>query len=147
VGMFRVLWPMPPWTTLACAATRYETIVARPDANQTFREITFNVIATSAESDVKPRVFFTTFPNRVIYVRDIRPATGWRDVFLADDTKPGQTTVYFAEGGRLLIDRPKRTVQLLLENGAYHTTQTAKSEDYDGGSFEAVVLNMDADTV
>ena len=71
------------------AATAYEMIVALPDANQTFREITFNIVASSAESDIKPRVFFTNFPNRVLYVRDIQPATGWRDVFLADATRAG----------------------------------------------------------
>src|SRR5207237_1695404 len=81
VSIFRILWPIALLAVLACAATAYETIVALPDANQTFREITFNVIATSAETDVKPRVFFTTFPNRVIYVRDIRPGAGWREVF------------------------------------------------------------------
>src|SRR5947207_6662871 len=112
VSIFRVMRPIALLAVVGCAATAYETIVALPDANQTFREITFNIVASSAETDVKPRVFFTNFPNRVIYVRDIRPGEGWRDVFLADDTKPDSTSVYFAQRGRLLIDRPKRTVQL-----------------------------------
>ncbi len=73
--------------------------MALPDANQTFRQITFDVIASGAQSDIKPRVFFQNFPNRVIYVRDILPETGWRDVFLADDTQPDQTTAYVAKGG------------------------------------------------
>src|SRR5687767_13004760 len=103
VSVFRVLRPIVLLALLATAATAYETIVALPDANQTFRQITFNIVAASAEGDVKPRVFFTDFPNRVLYVRDVPSRGGWRDVFLADDTNPKQTTVYFAKTGRLLI--------------------------------------------
>src|SRR6478672_1090504 len=73
VSIFRMLRPIALVAVVGCAATAYETIIALPDANQTFREITFNIIASSAETDIKPRVFFTNFTNRVIYVRDIRP--------------------------------------------------------------------------
>src|SRR5262249_3250053 len=61
--------------------------------------------------------------------------------------KADSTTVYFAQRGRLLIDRPKRTVQLLLETGTSHTTYSNQPEGYDGNAFETLILNMDADTV
>ena len=147
VSVFRIFRPIALLAVLACAATAYETIVALPDANQTFREITFNIIASGAESDIKPRVFFTNFPNRVLYVRDIQPATGWRDVFLADATQPDRTMVYVARQGRLVIDREKKTVELVLENGTQHTTSRDQPEEYDGGSFDRLVLDMDANTV
>src|SRR2546425_5437 len=83
-----------------CLATGYVMIVALPNANQTFREITFGVVASRAEGDVKPRVFFEDFHNRVLYVRDVAPGGGWRDVFMADSTRADETTVYFAEEGR-----------------------------------------------
>jgi LPS export ABC transporter permease LptG len=147
VSVFRVLRPIAFLAIVGTAATAYETIVALPDANQTFREITFNIIASNAESDIKPRVFFSSFPNRILYVRDMPPDGAWRDVFFADDTKADQTTVYFAKSGRLLIDRAKRTVQLLLEDGTSHTTFTARPDGYDGSAFGSLILNMDADTV
>ncbi|OFW17536.1 MAG: hypothetical protein A3F69_05280 [Acidobacteria bacterium RIFCSPLOWO2_12_FULL_66_10] len=147
VSVLRALRPIGVLAVIATAATAYVMIVALPNANQTFREITFNVIAAKAEGDVKPRVFFVDFPNRVLYVRDIQPATGWHDVFLADASQPDQTTVYLARQGRLLIDRAKRTVQLVLENGTWHTTFVNRPEEYEPGSFQRLVLNMDADTV
>jgi LPS export ABC transporter permease LptF/LPS export ABC transporter permease LptG len=147
VSVFRVFRPIALLAVLACAATAYETIVALPDANQTFREITFNIIASGAESDIKPRVFFTNFPNRVLYVRDIQPVTGWRDVFLADATQPEHTTVFVATSGRLVINREKKTVELVLENGTQHTTSRDQPEEYDGNAFESTVLNMNADTI
>ncbi|MBI3491913.1 MAG: LptF/LptG family permease [Acidobacteria bacterium] len=147
VSVFRVLRPIGVLAILGTAATAYETIVALPDANQTFREITLNVIASWAETDIKPRVFFTNFPNRVIYVRDIEPDRQWRDIFLADTTRAGQTTVYLARRGRLEVDRAKRRVELVLEDGRRHTTFTSATEDYEGSSFPLLVLTLDADAI
>jgi LPS export ABC transporter permease LptG/LPS export ABC transporter permease LptF len=147
VSIFRVMRPIVVLSLVSLAATAYVMIVALPNANQTFRTITFNVIASKAESDIKPRVFFDQFPNRVLYVRDAPPTGGWRDVFLADATRPGETTAYFARAGRLNVDRVKKTVELVLEQGTRHTTFADKPDEYEGSSFDRLVLNMDADTV
>jgi LPS export ABC transporter permease LptG/LPS export ABC transporter permease LptF len=148
ISLFRVFRPIVLVAVLCCAATAYETIVAVPAANQTYREITFSVIASWADSDIKPRVFFQGFPNRVIYVRDVQPGGGgWRDVFLADDTQPDQTTVYFADRGRLVVDREKKKVELVLEKATRHTTFPSRPEDYDVSSYDTLSINMDADTV
>ncbi len=147
VSVFRVCRPIALLAVLACAATAYNMIVALPDANQTFREITYNIVASGAESDIKPRVFFTSFPNRVLYVRDIQPATGWRDAFLADATQPEHTTVFVAKSGRLSLDREKRTVELVLENGTQHTTSRDQPEQYDANAFESTVIKIDPETI
>jgi LPS export ABC transporter permease LptG/LPS export ABC transporter permease LptF len=147
VSVFRALRPIAILALLAFAADQYVLLVALPNANQTFREITFNVVASKAESDVKPRAFYQGFPNRVVYVRDVKPGAGWQDVFLADTTRPDQTSVYFASGGRLLIDRDKRSVQLVLTDGTLHTTFAAQPERYDVSSFDRLVLNMEAESV
>ena len=147
VSIFRALRPIAVLALLAFAVDEYVLLVALPNGNQTFRDLTFNVVATKAETDVKPRTFYQGFPDRVVYVRDVQPAGGWRDVFLADTTRQGQTTVYFAATGRLIIDRAKRTVQLVLEDATSHTTFLAEPEKYDGSSFERIVLNLDAESV
>ena len=147
VSVFRVFRPIALLAVLACAATGYNMIVALPDANQTFREITYNIVASGAESDIKARVFFTNFPNRVLYVRDIQPATGWRDVFLADATQPEHTTVFVAKSGRVALDRAKRTVELVLENGTQHTTSRDRPEEYDANAFESTVIKIDPETI
>src|SRR6476620_3571975 len=116
VSLFRLIRPVALIAVLATAADAYEIIVALPDANQTYREITFNVVANLAESSVKPRVFFTAFPNRTLYARDVVSRTGWRDVFLADTTDPRKTAVYFAKEGRLVVNRDQRSVVLELRD-------------------------------
>src|SRR5260370_11094656 len=147
ISVFRVFLPIALLSVLGCAATAYETIIAVPAANQTYREITLNVIASWADNDIKPRVFFQNFPNRVIYVRDIQATGGWRDVFLADDTEPDQTTVYFAERGRLVVDREKQKGELVLDKATRHTTYPSRPDDYDVSSSETMTIDMDANTV
>jgi LPS export ABC transporter permease LptF/LPS export ABC transporter permease LptG len=147
VSVFRVFRPIALVAVLACGATAYNMIVALPDANQRFREITYNIVASGAETDIKPRVFFTSFPNRVLYVRDIQPETGWRDVFLADATDPSNTTVFVAKTGRMVIDRGKRTLELVLENGTQHTTTRDEPEKYVADAFESTVLTIDPESI
>lgn len=146
VSPFRLVRPVAFVAAVATAATAHQIIVALPDANQTFREITFNVIANRAESNVKPRVFYDEFPNRTIYARDVMPG-GWRDVFLADTSQPNQTTVYFAKEGRLLVDRAKESVALELTSGTRHTTSTAKPDEYEGADYKSVLIHLDPNTV
>ena len=146
VSPFRLLRPVAFVAVWPPLATAHQIIVALPDANQTFREITFNVVANRAESNVKPRVFYGEFPNRTIYARDVVPG-GWRDVFLADTSQPGETTVYFAKEGRLRVDREKRLVALELTDGTWHTTSVAKPDEYEGGDYDSTIIHLDPNTV
>jgi len=142
VSLIRLFRPIALLAVLGTAATAYEVMIALPDANQTFRTIAFGLVKERVENNVKPRVFFDEFPNYVIYVQDVRAAGGWRDVFLAD-TRGDSTTVYFAKEGRILVDREKQLVHLVLTNATSHTTIGSKPETYEGHQSEqfTIVLN------
>ena len=60
VSLLRLLRPVGVVSVLAWCATSYVYLVAVPDANQRFREITFGVVAERAEGEVRPRVFSRT---------------------------------------------------------------------------------------
>src|SRR3954453_21851530 len=122
VSLMRLSRPILLVAVLGTAATAYEMIVALPEANQSYREIVYVVMAGRVESSVKPLVFYQDFPDKVIYVRDLPAGGGWRDVFLADTSRPNETTVYFAREGRIRLDRPNRVVQLELRDVTVHTT-------------------------
>ena len=120
---------------------------AVPRANQTFREIVYGVISARAENEIKPRVFFEDFPNRVLYIGDTLHGGGWREVFLADTMKPEEPTVFTAASGQLVIDREKRTVDLLLRNGTRHTANLRDPSKYEVTRFTEFILGLDPDTV
>src|SRR5688500_8212814 len=118
VSLFRLMRPVALLSVIAWAVTSYILLVAVPDANQRFREITFGVVAERAEGEVRPRVFFEDFPDVVLYVREVSSAgAGWTDVFMADNRAGTTPAVYLARRGRVVIDRPARTVEMVLEEG------------------------------
>ena len=148
VSVFRILRPVGLVAALAWAATTYVIIWAVPDANQTFREITFNIVAARTEGEVKPRVFFEDFPNWVLYVRDLpKEGHGWQDVFLADTTRPEHPAIYLARSGHLVLDRGKRTVEIVLEDGTSHVTAADTPDAYTVNRFTTIRLSMDPDRV
>jgi LPS export ABC transporter permease LptG len=116
----RLLWPVGILSIVGWASTSYVMIEALPDANQAFRQIAFNVLAERAEGEVKPRIFFTEFPDLVIYVRDIPPEGGWNDVFMADNTPGRPQAIYLVKHGRVVLDAKRRTVEMVLEDGTRH---------------------------
>jgi LPS export ABC transporter permease LptF/LPS export ABC transporter permease LptG len=146
VSLMRLMRPVGILSVLAWAATSYVYLVAVPDANQRFREITFGIVAARAEGEVRPRVFFEDFPDVVLYVREV-PASGagWRDVFMVD-TRPGQPpAAYLARQGRVVIDRERRTLEMVLEDGARHTADTAGK--YQVFEFDQLLLRLNPETV
>jgi LPS export ABC transporter permease LptG/LPS export ABC transporter permease LptF len=120
VSVTRLLWPVGILSIVGWASTSYVMIEALPDANQAFRQIAFNVLAERAEGEVKPRIFFTEFPDLVIYVRDVPPEGGWNDVFMADNTPGRPQAIYLVKHGRVVLDPKRRTVEMVLEDGTRH---------------------------
>src|SRR5688572_24756503 len=124
VSPYRLLRPVGVLAAVSALATAYVMVVAIPDANQTFREITFRIISQRVETEIRPRVFYQDFPGWVLYaLEEADPGqSGWKKVMVANTGQSGQTTVYFAERGRLAVDRAKRTVDLVLTNGTHYRT-------------------------
>jgi LPS export ABC transporter permease LptG len=147
VSPYRLLRPVLLMAVLAAGGTLYVMIEAIPNANQSFREITFDLISQKFENDVKPRVFFEDFPNWVLYARDDpEGGTGWKDVLVADTQNPETTLIYLARTGRVVLDRVKRTVDLVLVDG----TQYAASEKGETDIYrfnDQLILSLDPSTV
>ena len=147
ISLYRLLRPVLLLAMLAWAVTSYIMIEAVPTANQTFREIVFGIISARAENEIKPRVFFEDFPNRVLYVGDAPAGGGWRECFLADTSKPDQPTVFTAETCRLAIDRDKRTVDMVLTRGSRHAALLSDPAKYEVARFAELILGLDPNTV
>ncbi len=143
----RLLRPAGLIAVLGWAATSYVLIWAIPDANQTYREITTRLVADRAESEVKPRVFFQDFPGFVVYVRDIPPDGGWNGVLAADTRSPEQTVYFMARHGRMLVDREKRAIQLVLLDGTRHSTTTRDPNGYEVVRFAETTVPLDPEAV
>ncbi len=145
VSVARLLWPVGLIAIAGWASTSYVMIEALPDANQAFRQIAFNVLAERAEGEVKPRIFFTDFPDLVVYVRDIPQAGGWDDVFMADNTPGRPQAVYLVRHGRVVLDAKQRTVEMVLEDGTRHVANPDGT--YQVVKFDRQVVSVSPDSV
>ena len=146
VGLYRMLRPVLLAALVAWGVTQWVTLYAIPWCSQSARELQFNVVATSTEAEIKPRVFFRGFPGLVLCVRDVRPGRGgWNDVFVADTSRPGQPVIYLARHGRLLVERARHQVQLVLEEGTQHsvTADARGATKYDVNRFTSMVISQD----
>jgi LPS export ABC transporter permease LptF/LPS export ABC transporter permease LptG len=147
VSPLRLLRPVLLLSTLAAAATAWVMIEAIPDANQTFREITLRVVADRAEGQVRPREFFADFPDTVLYVREVPPDGGWKDVFAADTRNPMQPVIYLARTGRMIVNREKHTIEMVLEDGVRHTTNANDPAVYRMARFVQLIVSLDPESV
>jgi LPS export ABC transporter permease LptG/LPS export ABC transporter permease LptF len=145
VSMRRLLRPVGLVSVLCFGVTLYVLLVSVPASNQRFREITFSIIASLAEGEVKPRVFYERFPNIDLYVREIPATGGWNGVFMSDNRAGDGSTIYIAKRGRVVIDRSKKSVEMVLDEGTRHTADTAGNDDFQ--SFDRVVLNLSPENV
>lgn len=148
VSVYRLLRPVLVVALLGWALTTWILIDAMPRANQTYREIVYNIVAARAENEVRPRVFFEDFPNLVLYVRDTPPdGVGWSDVFLADTRNPAQPEVFVTRRGRMVLDREARRVDMVLEDGAQHRIPADASGKYEVQRFQSMLISLDPETV
>jgi LPS export ABC transporter permease LptG/LPS export ABC transporter permease LptF len=148
VSPYRLLRPVVLLALIATAATMWVMIVAIPDANQRFREITWDIITKKVETDIKPRVFFEDFPNWVLYPRDEADPghPGWKDVMVADTSQPATTDLFLARRGRLILNRDERQVDLVLSDGVRY--RTSGQGETDTSTFPGdLVLKLNPDDV
>ncbi len=147
VSPYRLLRPVLLMAVLSAITTMYVMIKVIPDANQTFREITFDIVTKQVENDVRPRVFFEGFPGWVIYARDEpREGGGWKDVLVAKTSKPEAIDVFLAARGRVVLNREQRRVDLVLTDGMrYSAGKPGETQTY---RFPAdLTLGLNPDTV
>lgn len=147
VSPLRILRPVLFVALLAGAANMYLLINLVPDANQRFREVTFQLLLQQSESDITPGVFYEGFPGTVIHVRDSRPGGGWLGVMLADTSQPGRPSLTLAPQGFLDVDRERRRVAVVLpgESLRYHPGETGAA--YNTARAMDVRLEVEADRV
>jgi len=148
VSPYRLLRPVLLLALAAGAAHLYVMIWAIPDANQTFRQLTYDVISKKVETDIRPQVFFEDFPNLVLYARDIPQGGGWRDVLVADTSKPDAPQLFMARRGRLVLNRAEQTVVLVLEDGTRYSSSGRDGKEINRYRFaEQLYVKLDPQSV
>jgi LPS export ABC transporter permease LptF/LPS export ABC transporter permease LptG len=148
ISPYRLLQPILVFAVVAWGLTSWVMLEAMPDGNQAFREISTRIVMNRAEGEVRPRVFFEDFPNVVLYVQEIPTnGQGWLGVLAADTSNPSAPVIYLADRGRMIVDREARTIDMVLEHGARHSTKLNEPLAYEVGKFERTILSLNPESV
>ena len=148
ISPYRLLQPVLVFSVVCWGLTSWVMLKAMPDGNQRFRELTQEIVMNRAEGEVRPRVFFEDFPNLVLYVHEVPlDGKGWLNVMAADTSRASTPIIYLAKRGRMVIDREAQTIQMVLEDGARHTTKLDDPAAYEVLKFESTILSLDPSSV
>ncbi len=94
--------------------------------------------ASQASFEIQPRVFYEGFPKVVLYVQDVKAASGaaiWKGVFLADLSQPSAPRITLAREG-ILVSQGPDTLDLHLINGSTHETDPKNPDQYQISTFD-----------
>jgi LPS export ABC transporter permease LptG/LPS export ABC transporter permease LptF len=116
VSPVRILRPVLVLALAVAAFDMYVLMRLKPDANQWFRDITFQLLSEKSAAEIKPRIFYEGFPQKVIYVQNSTAAGAWTGVMVADTSDILRPAIVLAESGQLLLDKPRWLVALVLTN-------------------------------
>jgi LPS export ABC transporter permease LptG/LPS export ABC transporter permease LptF len=128
VSPLRLIRPMMLMAAVAAGATVYVLVWLMPDANQSFRAVTFDLTQRMASEDIRPRIYYEGFPGRVILIGDRRTDGRWTEVMIADTTVAGRPAIQLAETGALAIDHEARLVNIVLEGVSSYRPQQKDGE-------------------
>ncbi len=148
ISIYRMLRPVAILAVFAMVATSYNLIVAVPDNNQAFRQLIFDALATRAEDEVKPRIFYQGFPGKMLRVENVDlQGTGWSNVFLVDTSDPDSSGLYVADEGRVVLDRENHLVNIVLTSGSAHHVDPDDPRKYTVDRFEESIIRLDPDAI
>jgi LPS export ABC transporter permease LptG/LPS export ABC transporter permease LptF len=116
VSLWRLLRPVLAMSAVVAAACLWVMLDGIPRGNMAFVRITTNFMAQKTAQDIKPGVFYTALPGKVLYVAGVEADGSWRKVLMAmvrDNTAP---TLVLAESGRLVSDAQAGYAAIVLND-------------------------------
>jgi LPS export ABC transporter permease LptF/LPS export ABC transporter permease LptG len=135
ISYLRLLKPVLVFSFVGFIITSFLTFYLAPRANYKWVQTFSESVLTRVQFNINPREFNDSIPNTVIFVQDITPEMGWRNIFVYFATPPEEPKIVLAREGRLNFYPEKRRAALELEDGMIHSYPLDDIDDYRITSF------------
>lgn len=156
VSSRKVIAPVLAFAALGMGVAAVASLRLKPLALRVSVDMKNELLKQQLSADVEPRVFIENFPNRILYVGEVRNAGGpsvWRPVFIADVTPPEQRTsgmkdkasgpmVTVAREAIAVSDAAHNRIQLNMTDVASH--EMGKDDVANDSRYVNVVQRLDA---
>jgi LPS export ABC transporter permease LptG/LPS export ABC transporter permease LptF len=120
------------------------TLYLAPKATETTLRLESELLNAQASYEVQPRVFYEDFKNYVLYVQDVRAASGaanWRQIFLADLSDPTAPKITTGESATVVNGRDQNAI-MRLRDGTEHETLANQPDQYNVSTFAQTDLPL-----
>jgi len=117
-----------------------------PRATAAMLDLEKSLANAQVSAEVQPRVFYEDFRNYVLYVQDVRAASGaanWRGIFLADVSDPDAPKITTADRATV-VNGPNQSILMRLRDGTEHQTVDNQPNDYTVSTFDQTDLPLQA---
>jgi len=136
MGTREFVRPVLYYAIFGWALTSWMSLVLAPRAALELNRIDTGYITSQIPYEIQPRVFIEQFPNRLIYIEDIRGSRArWQGVFIADTTERDAPKVTLAESGFLVNGEHGHGLTLQLDHGMTHEIDPQRAEQYSVSTF------------
>lgn len=130
IGTKRLLWPVLVFSFLGFLATSFLTLYFAPRANYKWVQTFSESVMTRVQFNINPRQFNDSIPNTVLFVQDITPDMGWKNIFVYFANPPEEPKIILAREGRLNFYPNERRASIELFDGMVHSYPLNDPEDY-----------------
>jgi LPS export ABC transporter permease LptF len=121
----------------ALAFGLFNSIYVAPKAVNALLRLQDSLKYAQASFEIEPRVFDEDFKNLVLYVQDVKPASGaalWRHVFIADVSHPGSPLITTADQA-LVTSEGRGDLHMILRDGGRHEISPTDKNQYNISTF------------
>jgi LPS export ABC transporter permease LptG/LPS export ABC transporter permease LptF len=146
IGVWRFVGIVGMVAAVAWGIGLANTLYFAPKATSTMIQLETSLANAQASYEVQPHVFYEDFKNYVLYVQDVRAASGaanWHQIFLADLSNPGAPKITTADRATV-VNGPDQTVTMRLRDGTEHELDATKPDDYEVSTFAQTDLPLEA---
>ncbi len=138
IGVWTFLRVIAIFVVVAWLLALGNSVYLAPRSMASLDQLQGTLKTSQASFEVQPRVFYEGFPKIVLYVQDVKPATGaalWKGVFLADLSDPLSPRITLAREG-LLVSQGPETLDLHLTSGSTHEADPHNPDHYQISTFQ-----------
>lgn len=102
-----------------------------PAGNQAYSQKLIEIVTRTVGQKFEPRVFYSEFQGKTLWLFDIEPDGTWRGVFLADSVPSEKSSVFVARRGRIEVDDAGERVVLRLDEAVEHSYDFSRPSVYE----------------
>jgi LPS export ABC transporter permease LptG/LPS export ABC transporter permease LptF len=142
VSIYRMLRPVMALGAMLTVITAILMVHFLPRGNHAVSRLYLDILARTVGQQVEPRVFYTEWQGKVLYVFGTEGERGsnWRGVFLADAVPGERQETIVARGGRLRVEGDGERVVLDLDDAVKHSFDLRSPKRYETSRHESLSL-------